>query len=411
MHSLRWVCKQANAWALGQTSEEIIDLRDIGCSKDDHVPDATTTVETLATNTASLNVSAEISLPTEQNFAPRTPPNKFSDPSPHRKKIEDSGYFSAYETCGKRCFEHDDDEETTPTKRNRPRPETSFREREAAIRSAYEQANAREQMEKEEHGRLRHDSVLSEPDDLRQDDSETMLKMQNVDTVERASNEHLDSDKLLECCEQCDVQVVYNDDTDECEVLSAQLSRTTISSHEKASPPATVVHERVKISPLLPPREVINAPFESQISPASRFWKVADGIDDSRILQQVSCLQCILKKLPCDKRLPHCSRCVRSGHGPCLVQRELLAEERWEAGLWGITGSVGYTVLVRLQGDDEEGWETKKGLEEAMLSYLEERTDKGNWVAPLDTGIRGTYKKADELYRRRLQLDYARGHV
>jgi hypothetical protein len=95
------------------------------------------------------------------------------------------------------------------------------------------------------------------------------------------------------------------------------------------------------------------------------------------------------------------------------VQRELLAKEKWDAGLWGERGSEGYTVLVRLRGDGDEEWEAKKKMEECMLGWLEESAERRNWVMPWDSGDYGVFKEQRSGgFERRLRLDCVRGgHV
>jgi hypothetical protein len=138
------------------------------------------------------------------------------------------------------------------------------------------------------------------------------------------------------------------------------------------------------------------------------------------LLQQVPCLQCVLLQLPCDKKVPYCTRCKRSARGPCLVQRELLAQERWRIGLLNSSrgsgedacAEVGYTVLVRLKSDDGEAWAVKKALEVQMLEYLQEQCDRANWVLPAnDTRIKARKRDRNQLARRKLlRVDFARGN-
>ncbi len=71
------------------------------------------------------------------------------------------------------------------------------------------------------------------------------------------------------------------------------------------------------------------------------------------------CVQCEFKKLPCDRRLPCCSRCARNGHGDsCLPQRCGILKEPAE---WHTTSRVRF--LVVLEGDMVDGkWKRKTEL-------------------------------------------------
>ncbi|KAF2404230.1 hypothetical protein EJ06DRAFT_578912 [Trichodelitschia bisporula] len=128
-----------------------------------------------------------------------------------------------------------------------------------------------------------------------------------------------------------------------------------------------------------PNRRTLNTPFEHQTPLYS----------PSAIFLQVPCLQCVLKRLPCDQRLPSCSRCRRAGDGAvCLVQRVITHQERED---WGVGfGLARYVTLVRL-GEGEGEWGEKKGVEEVLLERLQERLDRENWVLPVNDGRMGAF--------------------
>lgn len=50
-----------------------------------------------------------------------------------------------------------------------------------------------------------------------------------------------------------------------------------------------------------------------------------------------------------------------------------------------------YTVLIRLPEDEDEVWREKLRREEVALEVLRERFDRGNWVLPIDDGVRGVF--------------------
>jgi len=72
------------------------------------------------------------------------------------------------------------------------------------------------------------------------------------------------------------------------------------------------------------------------------------------------CLQCAVKGLWCDMRIPSCSRCERTGNGNlCLLQRPLFSyEQGWEP-------FRSQYVLLRLRECDEV-WQEKLWLEERV---------------------------------------------
>lgn len=169
----------------------------------------------------------------------------------------------------------------------------------------------------------------------------------------------------------------------------------------------------------LPSRQEINRHFEQ--SP------LALKANQTEIMMQAACLQCILKQLPCDRKLPHCGRCMRNRelNGACLVQRELMAEERHKIGLWEpkVVGydkegcmihEGGYTVLVRLRTyDDGEVWAEKKRLEAVMLGYLGEVVERENWVLPMgwwkDDPVKDEDTMGMQARKRMLKVDFRRG--
>jgi hypothetical protein len=87
---------------------------------------------------------------------------------------------------------------------------------------------------------------------------------------------------------------------------------------------------------------------------------------NTRELMAPPCLQCRLKNLPCDVKMPHCQRCIRdilkSHHEvECLHQRPQIPEERGSSRD-GLSQSSTY-VLFRLPTDDDCIWATKQALE------------------------------------------------
>jgi hypothetical protein len=154
-----------------------------------------------------------------------------------------------------------------------------------------------------------------------------------------------------------DAEVVHDDSTGESATITFPAFKVP-RAHGRYLNRTSYEHKIFDVAKAcpLPARQDINAHFEQSTAAETAFWHHSDSIEKPRLLQQVSCLQCVLKQLPCDMRLPYCSRCIRSGHGPCLVQRDLLARERWRLGLWTSRHGEGrgYTVLVRLKSDDKE---------------------------------------------------------
>ena len=405
MNSLRWVCRQASAWATGSADteepqsddppHEVNNQAEILIESEDSANLAVKGSDSDTESARSEGSHNEVTEATASNYVPSTPVNTVRS-ADLKCQIEDSGYGSLDPSASKRLSEWDESVgHHTPSKPGRTRP--TFQDGDDdSVHATFDDDLKEQRDSKEDLGRERHDSLLGALDQFKDNADHECLEAQEY------------NEQDLHCS---DAQIVYNDDTDECETLSTQESQHSDVVVEPLPQAPPTPHDRVKLLPRLPSREVINGPFEERTSPSSRFYKIADGIDSPQILQQVSCLQCIVKQLPCDMKIPHCSRCVRSGHGPCLVQRELLAEERWEAGLWGVKAAVGYTVLVRLKEDNEEVWEMKKRMEEAMLEWLGEKVERENWIVPLDTGIKGVYRRESGKYEHRLKLDIVRGHV
>lgn len=86
------------------------------------------------------------------------------------------------------------------------------------------------------------------------------------------------------------------------------------------------------------------------------------------------CLQCELKRLPCQFRADQaqCTRCQRSSPMvPCLVQRlKLGSDNHW---LDHSSGDTRKSFLIRLDSDDVDRWEMKLGVE-AEVCFLYDYT-------------------------------------
>jgi hypothetical protein len=121
------------------------------------------------------------------------------------------------------------------------------------------------------------------------------------------------------------------------------------------------------------------------------------------------CLQCVLKDIQCDQRIPSCTRCVRSGSSShCLIQRRLAS---WEIRRLGLQ-EIDYIVPVRLPEDNDTIWAEKLEIEEGLLEQLQERIDKRNWVYPVNDGGRGGYELGDRRNEVRGQeVDEERGRL
>ncbi|OCL05929.1 hypothetical protein AOQ84DRAFT_390552 [Glonium stellatum] len=101
------------------------------------------------------------------------------------------------------------------------------------------------------------------------------------------------------------------------------------------------------------------------------------------IIWVTSCLQCALAKLPCSRKIPACSRCVRSGFGElCLLQRRKLNPER----VWGdVVGNM-MPVLLQEEGQNAEIAERKRALNAKLLENHKHDMDRKNWVLPINDG-------------------------
>ncbi|KAH8727716.1 hypothetical protein GQ44DRAFT_68809 [Phaeosphaeriaceae sp. PMI808] len=109
----------------------------------------------------------------------------------------------------------------------------------------------------------------------------------------------------------------------------------------------------------------------------------------TRFVKIVSCLQCTLSNLPCSRTLPTCTRCTRNGRATlCLAQRGRFYEEVVRGG-----GPGGWTpLLLKVRGDDEEGWRAKVELAERLKEGWEAVVDRRNWVFPrIETDRRGVF--------------------
>ncbi len=123
----------------------------------------------------------------------------------------------------------------------------------------------------------------------------------------------------------------------------------------------------------------------------------------------VPCLQCQLKRLPCDRRLPSCSRCLRvnGASEPCLAQRGLsIREMRLGIGVGGVVVPI-YSVEA---AGDERAWRATVSavsfsdsrtmlMRSQLLAAEQQRIDRLNWVLPSIHSARGAWMHP-ELRRR-----------
>jgi hypothetical protein len=105
-----------------------------------------------------------------------------------------------------------------------------------------------------------------------------------------------------------------------------------------------------------------------------------------RELLPIPCLQCVLSNLPCDYKMPHCSRCLRKDT-PCLAQRPCFHDEKECLGIGLISGFK----LLRLWETDEE-WKDKMVLEEKLMNELQGKIERANWVVPSVMSVRGGFR-------------------
>jgi len=70
--------------------------------------------------------------------------------------------------------------------------------------------------------------------------------------------------------------------------------------------------------------------------------------------RMTSCLQCVLKKMPCDGKVPICTRCKRASEHLCLAQRFISFEEARRLDL-----AISAVVLARRSDEDDEIWAEK----------------------------------------------------
>lgn len=77
----------------------------------------------------------------------------------------------------------------------------------------------------------------------------------------------------------------------------------------------------------------------------------------------VPCLQCEVKRLPCSKAHPSCSRCIRNGYGElCLAQRRMtMAEIESNDHI-----SPSWSIIIRQETDDDKIWESKLRLQQEV---------------------------------------------
>ena len=123
-----------------------------------------------------------------------------------------------------------------------------------------------------------------------------------------------------------------------------------------------------------------------------------EGSRAEALVFPVACLQCELKKLPCDKTQPSCMRCLRMKDGPCLVQRRPMLQD-----LVDTEKLLRHVVVMRLESDDQEMWKRKKDLEEQVRDsfwrlkidtltkeqLLSERWMRKRFVLPATDSARG----------------------
>ncbi|PVI07643.1 hypothetical protein DM02DRAFT_286110 [Periconia macrospinosa] len=103
----------------------------------------------------------------------------------------------------------------------------------------------------------------------------------------------------------------------------------------------------------------------------------------SNLIYLVSCLQCVMKDLPCSRTAPACHRCIRNGQGKmCLLQRRRTVDEMFEEDhVYNRT-----PMLINLKEETGTVWERKMGLQERLLEEWKEKEDRRNWVYPATSG-------------------------
>ncbi|PSN70892.1 hypothetical protein BS50DRAFT_570330 [Corynespora cassiicola Philippines] len=102
-----------------------------------------------------------------------------------------------------------------------------------------------------------------------------------------------------------------------------------------------------------------------------------------------SCLQCVVKGLPCSRKPPYCTRCKRSGYADmCLLHRRLCVGEPLPKG----QQLSGVPVLLMLAEEDPEVRARKRKLRDEMEEQWREARDRRNWVLPVNDEKKGDFK-------------------
>ena len=81
------------------------------------------------------------------------------------------------------------------------------------------------------------------------------------------------------------------------------------------------------------------------------------------------CLQCELKDMKCDRKAPHCSRCLRMGE-LCLFQAQTNGDER-------------RVQLRRFSGETTPVHQAKVELQTRLLEEVMEERQRRNWILPI----------------------------
>ncbi|KAL2351826.1 hypothetical protein BJ546DRAFT_240343 [Cryomyces antarcticus] len=103
-----------------------------------------------------------------------------------------------------------------------------------------------------------------------------------------------------------------------------------------------------------------------------------------------TCLQCDLKRLPCNRGLPACSRCIRANEGESCLPRRLKTFDDLKAGLY----PNATTVYVDIPSDSLVTREKKKTAAQELLEIRQVNAHKENWILPNVAGTRGRYPLA-----------------
>ncbi|KAI9704707.1 MAG: hypothetical protein M1820_005455 [Bogoriella megaspora] len=107
---------------------------------------------------------------------------------------------------------------------------------------------------------------------------------------------------------------------------------------------------------------------------------------ETPLWDRASCLQCIVKSLPCDKEHPSCSRCIRNNEGKlCLAQRYMNPD-----GASHVTrksGGEGNTVIIYFAEGENNLRQRREEMREKLIDELRIKAEMKNWALPLWNGI------------------------